>query len=144
MDVSLSHLDKLFEKFFDRGAVLATQIHLHSGVSKTKYLIILNRNPADSETVFFLTTSNPDFYDRHPEFKDYIRLAAKQFPFFPVETIINCRGVHSMARSELKRRYLARELEIVGALTTDLLKQIDQIVTESQYISPRHKKVILS
>lgn len=139
MHVSPEDLDKLFEKYFKRGVVLATEIHFYSGVSKKKYLIALNQNAQDSESLLFLTTSKVDFFKRHPSFKDHISISAGQLPYFPLETVIDCHGVQCMGRG----RYRERKLDIVGDLPKEILEQIDQIVAASRYISLRHKKDIL-
>lgn len=143
MRVSPDDLGKLFERYFGRGSVLATEMHFYSGVSKKKYLIVLNQNPADSETLLFLTTSQVEFFKRNPSFKDHILIPAGTVSFFPLETVINCHGVQSMGREELKRRYRERKLDIVGSLPNEIMERIDRIVTASRYISPRHKKAIL-
>lgn len=143
MQIPPENLDKFFERYFTRGSVLATEMRFHSGVSKTKYLILLNHDPSESETLFFLTTSQVDFYKKHPSFKDHIIITPGRFPFFSLETVINCNGVHSIARQELKSRYRERKLNIVGALSADIMARIDQIVAASRNISPRHKKSIL-
>ena len=54
MHVSPDALDKLFEK----------------------YLVILNENPAESETLLFLTTSQLEFFKKHPTFKDSLSVCA--------------------------------------------------------------------
>ncbi|MBI3314057.1 MAG: hypothetical protein HYZ83_07460 [Candidatus Omnitrophica bacterium] len=143
MDVSPNNLDKLFERYFNRGAVLSTEMHFHSGISKKKYLIVLNQNPAESETLFFLTTSKLEFFQTNPSFKDHLVIKPGTVPFFPLETVINCNGVQAMGRGELKRRYREKQLGIVGHLPKDIMVEIDQMVRASRYISPRHKKAIL-
>ena len=143
MHVSSHDLEGFFERYFERGLVLGTEMHFGSGISKKKYLIVLNQNPAESETLLFMTTSQTDFYKKNPSFKDHIILAPGELPFFLLETVINCHGVHGMSRAELRKRYLERKLDIVGNLPTELMEQIDQIVASSRYISPRHKKAIL-
>ena len=143
MHVSPDVLDKLFEKCFQRGAVLATEMHFHTGISKKKYLIVLNQNPADAETLLFLTTSKIEFFKRSPSFKDHIIIDAGLLPFFPLDTAINCHGVQCMGRAELKRKYQDRKLEIAGNLPAEIMTRIDQIVAISRNISPRHKKIIL-
>ena len=118
-------------------------MHFHSGVTKKKYLIVLNQNPADSETLLFLTTSQVDFFKKNPSFKDHIIINAGVVPFFPLETVINCNGVQCMGRAELKKRYREKKLDIVGNLPKEIIEKIDKIVSVSRYISPRHKKAIL-
>ena len=98
MQISPESLDKLFEKCFERGCVLATELHFSGGTSKKKYLIVLNQNPQDSETLLFLTTSKIEFFKKHPAFKDHVVINAGQLPYFPLETVINCHGVQALAR----------------------------------------------
>ena len=143
MHVSPDVLDKLFEKYFVRGAVLATEMHFHSGVSKKKYLVVLNENPAESETLLFLTTSQLEFFKKHPAFKDHIIIKAGTVSFFSLETVINCNGVQCMGRIELKKRYQEKKLDIVGNLPAEIMEKINGIVASSRQISLRHKKIIL-
>ncbi|MDP3722760.1 MAG: hypothetical protein Q8R91_04600 [Candidatus Omnitrophota bacterium] len=107
-----------------------------------KYLVVLNKHPADSPTLLFLTTSQVKYYDLFPHI-DHIRIKPNTLAFFPKETILDCREVLSMERADLKRRYQEAALKVVGVLPQDYLDQIDRLVASSRFISMRHKKMIL-
>ena len=135
--------DKFFEKDFNRGAVLATEMFFSDGTTRKKYLVVLNQHPADSETLLFLTTSKVDFYEKHSGLLDCIKVEVGTLPFFPLVTIINCRQVQPMPRAELKKRFREGKLIFLGNLPQNILEKIDQIVAASRLISVRHKKAIL-
>ncbi len=143
MRISLADLDKLFERLLKRGSVLLTQMHFSDGTSKRKYLIVLNQNPSEPETLLFLTTSKVDFYDQNPSFREHVRIKAGACALFSLETVINCRSIQSMPRAALKGRYMEKVLDIVGDLPPMIMAEIDAIVTTSRFIMPRHKKAIL-
>ena len=143
MRISPADLEKLFERLFKRGAVIFTQMYFSDGTSKRKYLIVLNHDPAEPETLLFLTTSKVGFYEQNPSFREHIKIKAGVCDFFASETVINCRGVQSMPRAMLKKRYLEKKLNIVGELPSEIMGEIDKIVTVSRFIMPRHKKAIL-
>lgn len=142
MEVSSKAPDQVFEQEFVRGAVLITEMRFQSGTRKLKYIVVLNKYPADSTTVLFLATSQTDYYDRFPHV-DHIRIKPSTFTFFPKETVLDCREVFSMERKDLKRRYQEAALKFVGALPQECMDQIDQLVASSRFISRRHKKMIL-
>ena len=142
MEVSFKAADQVFEKEFARGVVLITEMQFPSGTRKLKYIVLLNKNPADLTTLLFLTTSQTDYYDRFPHL-DHIRIKPNALPFFPKETILDCREVFSMQREDLKRRYQETALKFIGTLPQDYIDQIDRLVASSRSISKRHKKIIL-
>ncbi len=134
--------DEIFEKEFIRGRVILTELRFKQGQTKSKYLIILNKNPADTNTLFFMTTSKTEFYDKYPHV-DHLRIKPIEVPFFKLETIIDCRQIHEFSRTELKRRYREGILTVAGSLPVEKMNQIDQLVAQSRFISLAHKKVIL-
>ena len=142
MEVSSKASDQVFEKEFARGVVLMTEMRFPSGTQKLKYVVVLNKHPANSTTLLFLTTSQTDYYDRFP-YVDHIRIKANTLAFFPKETVLDCRAVLSMERNDLKRRYQEATLKFVGALPKEYMDQIDRLVALSRVISRRHKKMIL-
>ena len=142
MEVPAQAADHVFEKEFVRGAVLLTEMQFPNGTKKSKYIIVLNKTPADSATLLFLTTSQTDFYNRHQGL-DHVRLQANSLSCFPKETIIDCRKIWPMDRVSLKKRYQQGTLKFVGLLPQNYVEQIDRLVTSSRFISLRHKKAIL-
>ena len=142
MEVSSAAVDTIFEHEFNRGTVLLTEMEFSSGVKKPKFLIVLNKVSTDSRTILFITTSQTDYFDRHPS-ADHIRLQAAALPYFPKETIIDCREVWSLDRAILKTRYREGVLKFVGVLPVSCLEQIDSLVASSRFISLRDKKDIL-
>jgi len=142
MDVPPHVLEQTFESDFRRGAILSTEMQFRDGTSRKKFIIVLNKHPADSDTLLFLTTSKIEFYNKYPTV-DHIRIEANQLPCFSLTTVINCREVFPMKRSELKRRYRESLLKFEGCLSTAIMEQVDQRVVASRLISSRHKKAIL-
>ena len=134
--------DETFEREFIRGAILSTQMVFESGERKQKFIIVLNKPPVDSESLFFLTTSQTAFYDKHPQV-DHVRISVGGVPCFPLETVIDCREVYQLPRPDLKERYRQGILKFAGNLPAEIMGRIDQIVAASRFISPRHKKIIL-
>ncbi|MBI1882846.1 MAG: hypothetical protein HYS08_01375 [Chlamydiae bacterium] len=143
MDIPPIIHDSVFEKEFKRGVVLLTNLHFKRGETKSKYIIVLNKHPSDSKTLLFLTTSKIEFYNQHPEVKDFVRIQPRELSFFPLETIIDCRNVWSFPRTELSERYRQNLVHFVGTLTLEIMDQIDQLVASSRLISMRDKKIIL-
>lgn len=142
MEVPSKAADQVFEKEFVRGGVLITEMRFPSGTRKLKYIVVLNKNPADSPIVLFLTTSQTDYYDRFPHV-DHIRIKPNMLSFFPKETILDCREVFAIDREDLKRRYREAALKFVGVLPQEYLDQVDKIVAASRTIAIRYKKQIL-
>lgn len=134
--------DEVFEREFRRGLVIRTELRFKQGQTKSKYLIVLNKNPAKSDTLLFMTTSKTEFYDKYPHV-DHLRIKPIEVPFFELETIIDCRQVHEFSRAELKRRYREGVLAVAGTLPIEKMNQIDQLVAQSRFVSLAHKKVIL-
>ena len=142
MEVPSQAADHIFEAELVRGSVLRTEMQFPNGMKKPKYIIVLNKIPADSTTLLFLTTSQVDFYDRHPKV-DHIRIQANSLPCFPKETIIDCREVWPMDRVILKKRYQQGTLKFDAVLPAAHMEQIDRLVASSRFISLRYKKLIL-
>ena len=142
MEVSSKAADQIFEKEFVRGGVLITEMRFPSGARKLKYIVVLNKNPAESPTLLFLTTSQTDYYDRFPHV-DHIRIQQNVVPFFPKETVLDCREVFAMDRADLKRRYREAALKFVGVLPQEYMDQVDKVVAASRTIAIRYKKQIL-
>ena len=142
MEVSSKAADRVFEKEFARGVVLITEMRFPSGTRRLKYIVVLNDNPADSTTLLFLTTSQTDYYDRFPHV-DHIRIKANTLPFFPKDTILDCREVFAMEREDLKRRYREAALRVEGVFPQEYMDQIDKIVAVSRTIAIRYKKQVL-
>lgn len=142
MEVPSKAADQVFEKEFARGAVLITEMQFPSGTRRLKYIVVLNKNPADSATLLFLTTSQTDYYRRFPHV-DHILIQPNTLAFFPKETVLDCREVFSMERKDLKKRYQEAALKFVGTLPRDYMDRIDRLVASSRLISRRHKKMIL-
>lgn len=87
MDLPSHITDEIFGKEFKRGAILSTEmVFPKTGERKREYIIILNQNPAEAETLLFLTTSKTAYYDKHP-MADHIRIAVGTMPSFPLETM---------------------------------------------------------
>lgn len=142
MEIPPNISDATFEKEFVRGAILSTQMAFASGATKRKFLVVLNRQSADSESLLFLTTSQIVFYKKHP-WVDRIQIPAGSLSCFPLETVIDCREVYTLLRLDLKKRYQQGALGFAGHLPSEIVERIDQIVAASRFISPRHKKTIL-
>ena len=142
MEVSSKVTDQIFEKEFVRGGVLITEMRFPSGARKLKYIVVLNKNPADSPTLLFLTTSQTDYYDRFP-YVDHIRIQSNMLSFFPKETILDCREVFVLDREDLKRRYREAAPKFVGALPQEYMDRIDKIVVASRTIAIRYTTQIL-
>ena len=141
MDVPAQHLDRAFDEALIRGAVLRTDVQFTSG-TKPKYLIVLNHDPHDADSLVFLTTSHVAFYDKHPQV-DHIRVRAGELSCFPVETVINCREVEVFSRAALKVKYRRQLLDFRGQLPQPLLDNIDRFVVNSRVIPLRFKRLIM-
>ena len=143
MEIPPDTSHKIFEKEFKRGVVLSTVMRFRDGQSKKKYLIVINNQPSDSETLYFLTTSKVDFFFKHPHILDRVKIEANALPFFPLLTIIDCRQVYYISREELKTKFQKGILIFEGILPVVVMAQIDQIVAQSRLISPRDRILIL-
>lgn len=133
-----------FDKELKRGSVVKTLFRFPDGTEKFKHLIILNSDIAKDPIVFVLTTSQLDFYDKHPQFnRDIIRIPAQKIKFFPKETVINCREAADLPMRVIKSNFVKNRLRFEGDLPTDILQDIDDIISNSFYISPAYKKLIL-
>jgi len=136
--------DGIFERELKQGSVLRTKIQFADGTERNKFLIILNQDPATDPTLFFLTTSRLDFYQKHPNFnKDIICIKAGQLSFFPKETIIDCRNVNKKYRVDLKENFRKGVLVFAGSLPEETVEEMKRIIAQSFFIAKRDKDMIL-
>ncbi|MFH1441949.1 MAG: hypothetical protein ABIH18_07930 [Candidatus Omnitrophota bacterium] len=139
-DISDPHFDQQFK----RGVVIKTPIRFKDGKEKYKYIIILNYDISKDPVVFVLTTSQLEFYDKHPHFnKEIIRIKSGESSIFPKETIINCREVYKITKDKLKKNFRNNILQIEGELTQEILDNINKIIEKSFLISCADKELIL-
>ena len=142
MEIPPDVSDDVFEKEFIRGVILLTEMQFRSGERKEKFLIVLNQHPTEVDTLLFLTTSQAQFYDKHPHV-DHVRIEVNKIDCFHLETVIDCREVFVLSRSDLRRPFGEGILRFAGNLPEAMMTRIDQIVAASRSISLRHKKAIL-
>ena len=134
----------VFNKEFKRGSVIKTKCRFQDGTERFKYFITLNSDVMQGTAVFVLTTSQTKFYNKHPYFnKDIVRLPAKKIKVFSKETIIDCREIYKLSKQVLKKNFSDGTLKFVGVLPADILQNIDSIISQSFFISPHDKKLIL-
>ncbi len=143
MEIPPDTSHRIFEIEFKRGAVLSTVMRFREGSPKKKYLIVLNNQPSDSESLLFLTTSKIEFFQKHPQVSDQIKIEANASAIFSLPTIIDCRQVYSILRAELKTKFRNGILSFEGVLSAEIMTKIDQVVAESRLISPRDRILIL-
>ncbi|MEK7288256.1 MAG: hypothetical protein AAB091_06845 [Elusimicrobiota bacterium] len=143
MDFSREALKKLFPNTLVRGSVFRTTWVFPDGQQKPKFLILLNARPReDALLLFFLTTSQTEFFKKNPHIKDLVHIQPGDVSFLPLLTIVDCRQVIKSSKSDWEERYLGQRLECPGALPAHLVEKIDSIVMDSKLISPRDKNII--
>ena len=136
--------DNTFDNEIKKGCVLRTTIRFADGCERNKYCVTVSYSSKDDPLVFVLTTTKTDFYDAHPEFnRDIIRLPANKLPLFPKDTIINCRELHTLDKSRLKKSYQNSGLTFIGHLPEDCISKIDDIVKSSCLLSLNQKRCVL-
>ena len=141
MDVPPRISEHVFEHSFVRGAVLLAEMRFSSGQQRRKYLVILNHDPRDDDTLVALTTSQADFLKTRPRLPQ-VHMAAKSVAFFPLETIIDCRTVYPVLRADLQRQFRDGTLAFAGHLPTEILEQVEKALLNSPTVSLRHKQLI--
>lgn len=134
--------DTVFRNALNRGAIILTEIEFED-ISKPKFFITLNKDPSLDYIYFFITTSKTSYYDKHPEFKsEIIRIKLGEISCFNVETVIDCREVHSFAKNELMKRFREGKLKFKDNLPNNILNKLDEIINRSKLLSPKIKKII--
>ena len=134
----------VFDKELKRGSVIKTLFRCHDGKDRFKHFIILNNDLSQDPIVFILTTSQLEFYDKHPHFnKDIVRVDSAAVNFFPKETIISCRDVYKIQKDILKKNFQSNSLKFVGELPETILQEIDTIIKRSFLVSNNDKKLVL-
>ncbi len=138
-----------FDGFITRGGVI--RFHAddlddpdHPG-GKTKFAVILNAVCPQPEVLYVFATSKTDFYDKHQQFKAaIIRVPPGTYAFFPLATIIPFRHVHGIAIEKLRAQYAAGNLTFCGQLSVQHVTEMDGIIQDGLFISPRMQKRILA
>ena len=134
----------VFDKEFRRGRVIKTLFRCHDGKERFKFLVILNKDPVRDPTLYFLTTSQLDFYNKYPNYnKDIIRVTKGDLVFFPNETIIDCRHVYKSSREMFKKNFRNKTLRFEGDLPLKFMQDINRIVEQSFFIPKADKDIIL-
>jgi hypothetical protein len=134
----------VFDNEFEQGSVIKTKIRFPSGLERNKYLVILNKNPKNDSILYFLTTSQLDFYDKHPGYnKDIVRLPPGKVSYWQKETVIDCMKLHRGTRSTFEANFQTGTLSFAGLLSSDVLDDIKRIVEQSFFISKNEKEAIL-
>ena len=136
--------DNLFDDSIKRGAIIRTKFKFESGKESYKYFIAVSRDTASDPLVFIITTSKIDFYHKHPVFNnDIVGIQGKSLPYFPIDTVLDCRQIYPLSRQTLKENFRKQILEFCGELPEQLIQRIDDVVKTSKHISTKHKKLIL-
>ncbi len=144
IDLPKDTCDDVFEGEISRSSVIKTRYEFENGTIKEKFFIALSRSPENNPLVFVVTTSNPEFFDKHPEFnRDIIRITAGSLDYFPLDTIIDCRSVLKIPRDTLKNNFHSNDLKFCGNLPSDLISKIESIIKYSRHIARKDKKLIL-
>lgn len=135
-------IDSAFRNAIKRGAIIRTKIKF-GGISSPKFLITLNKDPSLNVIYVFVSTSQIDWYNKHPEAEsNIIRIPPGEISCFYRETIINCRRERKLLKNELKKSFREGELELKGHLPNNYLIKLNKIIRNSRYISPQIKKII--
>lgn len=137
---------KLAEAFLcKRGAIFKMlEVFENTGVAKDKYHVVVGVDETSDPVLLILTTSKTDWYDKHPNVSDYVRVAAGVIETLPpVTTIVQCRQIYLAVRARLLERYVADELEYCGQMPSEILAQIDAALAASSSLSPAEKAAVI-
>ncbi len=130
------------ERLCCRGAIiLLKNVCLDDGKTHNKYIVVLNSSSTFATILFVLTTSKVDFYNRHANLP-VVRIPSNKLACFPLETIIDCREVRTIARADLLNRYREDKIEYVDRLDNSILDTIVCTVCTSRTVSEETKKQI--
>ena len=144
VDLPAGLSDNLFDDFIKRGAIIRTKYKFENGKESYKYFIAVSRDLTSDPLIFIITTSKIDFYHKNPVFNnDIVGIQGQSLPYFPVDTVLDCRQIYPLSRQTLKENFQKQILEFCGELPDQLIQRIDDIVKASKHISTKHKKLIL-
>ena len=133
-------LTTLFPGFLQRGGVIRVEKYprLFTG-PRDKFLILLNHAFGPAIPVHHvLTTSQTDKIRRFSWADRFVVIVhAGGLPFFPLETAVNCRDVHSIEFDYLQQCYADGSLTFVGNVPEDMMSRIDGILRASPYLTPK-------
>lgn len=133
-----------FERGIERGCVIRTLYQFDEEDPIYKYFVAISKDPQNDPLLFVITTSNPCFFNKHPQYEqDIIRIPKGVFDFFPCETILDCKRIFKHAKDNLRTRLEAKELVFCGHLTETYLSKIDETIKNSRHISLQDKRLIL-
>jgi hypothetical protein len=119
------------------------------GKVRNKYLLVLSKNPKESDLICVLPTSKTDDYGPSGRFgpegarRDVLLIKQGECEHFPRNTILDFTSRTEITRNELKRAYVGRKAEIKGRLEDEIVKAIDGIIKDAYTISDREKERIV-
>ncbi len=137
--------DEIFENTeIKRGTVIRVLSHFPDGSQRYKYFIAVSENVNIEPIIFVITTSNIDFYLKHPNFNnDAISIAANSIPFFQKVTVVDCRQIYQFHKETLKRNFRDNLLQFAGQMPKEFMAKIDEVVKQSKLIAKNQKRLIL-
>ncbi len=136
--------DNIFDNEVKKGCIVSTKIRFPNGDERYKYCVTVSYSSGNNPLVFVLSTSQTDFYDKHPNFnQDVMRFSEKELSCFPKETIINCRELFPVEREKLKRNFQNGILKFIGYLPEHYVEKIDAIIAKSHLLSLKEKRRVL-
>ena len=129
-------LEKLLDRFLKRGVVLRVEKYpnLVTG-PKDKYLVLLNVQFIRGGQMFHVLTTSQVESIPFPQFA--VVVPKGTVAYFPLDTAIQCREVHSLTWQELADRYADGTLKFVGELPPEVQGKIDAILRTSRHLAPK-------
>ena len=139
--------DELVRPIFDnslvRGALVRIEDYpVEPGRNRTKYCIVLNLDCSASEILLALATSKVGKFLgawRH----DSVRIAAGLIGDLPRETVVDCRVLRRIRRTEIFDAFRNLRATIHAPVPPAVLTEIEAVVRRSRLLSPAEKRIVL-
>jgi hypothetical protein len=123
-----------------RGAILKTTWDF-GALSKPKYLVVVSLAQEVDPVFLVMTTSKVAAYKGRPW--AHVSIAGGTIQAFPVETVIDCRKLHTLLRDHVLDSYEAGKLEYCGELPGGLLEQVTAALAASITLSDEEKRMVV-
>ncbi len=133
-----------FGQFLQRGEISRHPVTLPNGRSALKRFLFVNHDCFAEMTYCLMITSQREYFERCPsDLARCVELPSGTLPTFNRDAIIDCRQIWPFQRATLYGYFLRGKAEPLGSLPPDLLREVDNRISESRTIERRFKKLIL-
>ena len=134
--------DLIESLLFKRGSVLYREFNFQTG-PRNKFFIVLNVEEKADPILAVLSTSNVTWAREHPDHPGLVDIPVGTCDIFTVDTVIDCRELHSITREDLVIEYQNGRLTYKGELSPEMITRLNHALKDARTLGPREKAKIL-